>query len=46
MRRMLDDIEVAPGDILPQPAETVLNALYRLWKCPLESDEKRVEGAR
>lgn len=45
MRRMLDDIEVAPGDSLPPPAETVLTALYRLWKCPLES-EQRLEGAR
>lgn len=45
MRRMLDDIEVAPGDKLPPPAETVLNALYRLWKCPLAADEKLLEGA-
>lgn len=46
MRRMLDDIEVAPGDKLPPPAQTVLDALYRLWKCPLETDEQLLEGAR
>jgi len=46
MRRMLDDIEVAPGDKLPPPAETVLNALYRLWKCPIELDAPLLEGAR
>ena len=40
---MLDDIEVAPGDTLPLPAETVLNALYKLWKC--EMDEPLLEGA-
>jgi hypothetical protein len=43
---MLDDIEVAPGDKLPPPAETVLNALYKLWKCPDEVDTPLLEGAR
>ncbi len=46
MKRMLDDIEVAPGDKLPPPAETVLNALYKLWKCSIEADEPLLEGAR
>ncbi|MBA3857096.1 MAG: hypothetical protein C0507_09345 [Cyanobacteria bacterium PR.3.49] len=46
MRRMLDDIEVAPGDKLPPPAQTVLDALYRLWKCPTETDEQLLEDAR
>lgn len=46
MRRMLDDIEVAPGDKLPPPAQTVLDALYRLWKCPAETDDQLLEGAR
>lgn len=45
MRRMLDDIEVAPGDSLPVPAEQVLNALYRLWKCPMEDNKPLLEGA-
>jgi pyrroloquinoline quinone (PQQ) biosynthesis protein C len=46
MRRMLDDIEVAPGDKLPPAAQTVLDALYHLWKCPQETDEQLLEGAR